>query len=326
MLRLNSEIMIGDLIFTTVVNVEIESSWNKFTDTARISFPSNLKNENLSIIDSISIGDAVSIKLGYYPYLDERFSGFVSKIDPNNPIVIHCEDLMWQLKQTSVKEYSNSAASLSDLLTTICPIDFETSLEVQLGKFRISDANVVEVLETLKKKYGLVSFIRNGKLNVGFSSNYSGEKVTFVFNGNSANIISDSLNYYKADSLDIVVRGTSFKTDNSKIERYAYYENGKVVVSSIEKEGALRTLNFVNLSETELDKVIKEKLPEFIYEGYRGSFTSFLMPFVEHGDLAELQDLKFPEKNGTYKIKSVNTTFGADGARQEIELDIKVSE
>ena len=39
MVRLTSEILIGDYKFDYVTEVEINSSWNEFTDTAIIKLP-----------------------------------------------------------------------------------------------------------------------------------------------------------------------------------------------------------------------------------------------------------------------------------------------
>jgi hypothetical protein len=49
------------------------------------------------------------------------------------------------------------------------------------------------------------------------------------------------------------------------------------------------------------------------------------MPFVKQGDNAQIDDRLLPERNGTYKIKSVGYKLSADnGLRQVIELDYKI--
>jgi len=45
---------------------------------------------------------------------------------------------------------------------------------------------------------------------------------------------------------------------------------------------------------------------------------------VQQGDYAILNSYEYPERTGTYLIKSVNTTFGVDGGRQEIELERRI--
>ena len=63
----------------------------------------------------------------------------------------------------------------------------------------------------------------------------------------------------------------------------------------------------------------------FIYEGYTGTFTTFLEPSVEHSDKVELIDNKNKERAGRYLIRSVVTKFGINGGRQEIELKNKAA-
>lgn len=89
-------------------------------------------------------------------------------------------------------------------------------------------------------------------------------------------------------------------------------------------DGELRTLNYYNLSKADLEKVAKKEAERIRYEGYRGSFTSFLLPQVQHGDTVILDDKKLPDRKGSYLVKSVTTTFGQGGGRQKIEIDRKV--
>jgi len=61
------------------------------------------------------------------------------------------------------------------------------------------------------------------------------------------------------------------------------------------------------------------------FTGLRGKFETFGLPSVRHGDLATMQSLRLKEQNGIYKIKSVTKTFGMNGFKQDIELDVKVT-
>jgi hypothetical protein len=325
MLRLQSKINIGNFEYTTVVNVSVSSSWELFTDTCTIEMPTNLGNESLSIIDTINVGDEITVELGYYPFTSVVFTGFITKIEPKNPIVISCEDYMWKLKQQTIKEYVSNSVTIKELLNSFSlPVSFET-VDANLGKIRISNANVTEILNNLKENYGLISYIRDGVLIVGTVRRTDATNTTIYIDGENGTVIEDTLEYQKSNNLDLYIKGVSFQSDNSKIELYAYYEEGEIKVTDIEKtQGEQRVFNYYGLTESELSDRLTEILPNIYYEGYKGTFTTFLRPQIRFGDSVTLKSLKFPERDGEYLVKSVNTTFGESGGRQVIELDLKL--
>ena len=77
-------------------------------------------------------------------------------------------------------------------------------------------------------------------------------------------------------------------------------------------------------SFSDLIQRAKEYLPKFYYTGFRGSFTTFGLPVVTHGNAAILKSYKIPERNGTYLIKQVVTDFGLGGIRQKINIHLRI--
>ena len=66
-------------------------------------------------------------------------------------------------------------------------------------------------------------------------------------------------------------------------------------------------------------------LKKYYYEGFTGSFTTFGIPYVKHGDTVRIVNNQLPEMSGSYKVKGVVYYGGVDdGLRQEITLDYKV--
>src|SRR5689334_10395974 len=102
MVKMNSRILIGSLVFTNQVNrVVIEESWKNITQTATIKLP---RFEKL-VGDSnykIKVGDRVVIQLGYDDVLLTEFEGYVSSRSFNSPLEFMCEDEMWKQKQRTV--------------------------------------------------------------------------------------------------------------------------------------------------------------------------------------------------------------------------------
>lgn len=322
MLRLNSEITIGNLRFNYVTHVEINTSWETLTDTAVVALPSKITNkDNEYIKDKIKVNDPVTIKLGYFPNLTTRFVGFVSKLVPENPLKIQCEDTAFLLKQTNIKSYSKKDATLEDVITD--NYDGEVNIvDAILGSFRIDRVSLVKVLQEIKNKYKIQSWFRNGVLNSGLAYNPTeGTTQSFKFQRNI--IKGDNLISVDESELNTVAHGVSVQSDGSKVELYTYYENGEIVTKTGDPGGDLNTMTIPGRTTAQMTELLERWLPNLYYTGFKGSFTTFGEPVVNHGDIANIQDLKFPEKDGKYIVKSVNITFGLDGYRQNIELDLQ---
>jgi len=319
MLRLNSEITIGILKFTFVANCQINSSWETLTDTAIISLPNNIKSKNVQIKDIIKVNDEVTIKLGYFPNLVTRFTGYVSKLVPESPLKVMCEDESFKLKQSYLESYSKKRVSLNTLITDNYSGEVNVS-DADLGGFSIEKGStLIQVLQELRTTYKLRSWFRDGVLNVGVP--YTGEGSTHKF-GFQRNIIDGSNLIATNDSdLKTVAYGVIAQKDGSKIELYTFYENGQIKTSTTNPGGNLNTMKIPGINRTKLTSLLERWLPNLHYSGYQGSFVTFGEPVIKHGDIAEIEDLKFPEKNGKYLAKGVQIDFGLNGYRQTVELD-----
>lgn len=326
MIRLSSNITIGTAVFDFVNSVEIVSTWENFTDTAKIIVPAKIRyykdgryvNPILTGDNALwKRGDQVEINLGYDDTNDHRFSGFVTRFHPKRPLEFECQDKMWTLKQVNIPKYTKTV-TLKQLLTDILPagIDFQAD-DIYLGKFRITKATVVEVLNYIKKAYGLSAYFQDGKLYTGFAYKLGSQidsQNIYEFTRYS-NIIDDSnLDYIREDDINLRVTAVSIQDDNTKKE-----------VTVGDDLGEQRTIYAYNVDTTTLTKLANEALEKFKYEGYRGSFTTFLQPYVKHGQAVKLVDPEIPERTGTYLVRQVTTKFGMDGGRQEIFLDRRIS-
>lgn len=300
------------LYFPFVNEIDIRRTFDNQTQTASIKLPRNLKyqNENLyaGINPLVLRGDKVKIECGYYPTLTTVFEGYISKVGNNIPVEIKCEDSMFLLKQTSSPNLSYSDVSLDtllkDMIGSIVPY---TNVKAQLGQVRIQEATIAYVLNKLRNSYGIYSFFQDGVLKVG-TPYYEAQKTkTFLF---EKVIIDNDLEYLRSEDVRIKIKGILINSDNTRIEK----EYG-------DKDGDLRTVFQYRGTVAELDRVCNQKLSELNYTGYYGGFTTFLEPAMNPGDQAIINSYKMPERNGTYLIKSVNTSCGVGGGRQKIELE-----
>ena len=162
------------------------------------------------------------------------------------------------------------------------------------------------------------------------------------------NIISDELEYARKEDIVLsckatnsitVANGTnkdgSLKTKKKRLEVLVtiinnppvngpYYKTlvinpGDTVPPNIEGE-RLDFHGLLGTTTAEIAEAAYNKLKHFYYTGFRGTFTTFGIPFVKQGDNVIIKDDILPERNGTYKVKAVDYTGGTSGLRQKIHL------
>lgn len=329
MIALTVGMNIGDYEFNFVNDIEIVSTWENLTDRATIKVPKRLRiKKNGLFSDNITSGpdalwkrnDPVKIYAGYDGVNDLRFEGVLTKISPKIPLEFACEDKMFILKQTTVSKYKKASVTVKQLLDDILPEGIEHEEEdISLGKFSIENASVAEVLDYLKRKFGLSAYFQDGLLYVGLA--YRSSSIATISQDNllqfefQRNIIDDSaLDYIRDDDVSLKVTAINIKPDNTRKQ-----------ITVGDSLGEPRTLFFYDVSDEELTTLATEALEKLKYEGFRGSFTTFLQPMVKHGMAVKLIDPMIPDRNGVYLVRQVITKIGMDGGRQDITLDRKIS-
>lgn len=318
MKRLICKITLGKFNFNFVNEIEIDSSWQTFTDKATIRIPKSLQFEGKDIIagdnPQLKRGDPVKIELGYFPNLNTEFEGFITDIKPTLPLEIICEDEMYLIKQTNFNK-SFRTVNLKVLIAEVLKesgssLSFVAN-DIELGKFRIVEANGVEVFEELKKSYGIYTFIQNGTLFSGLP--YQIELQNKVKYHLEKNILDSSdLVFSRNDDQKLKVKAISI-TDNIKIEE-----------TLGDASGESRTLYFYGLSRKELIDTATREIERIKSTSLKGVLETFGEPFIQHNDIASINSESTPEKIGDYLVKRVFTRFGMGGFRREIEPDRKV--
>ncbi len=301
-----------------VVSVKVETSWRNLTGKATVQVPGYwlFKNNKLRIKDWLRRGDPITIELGYNKQLVSEFTGYVTDVKPGIPITLSCEDEMYRLKRHPVK-CSYNGVRLPQLLKDICPAGTKIdALDTALGHFKASNVTVAKVLEKLKELYGFVSYFKNGTLYCGkvYRQATNPAKTPFNFQrpGPGA-VLDDRLEYRTADDLNVIVQATSHQLKGKDL---------KVTVGDITAlDAEQRTLQYFNLaSEADLRAAALRDVAKLKVQGYKGSFTSYGLPSVQHGELVGLTNGEYPERDGDFFIDATAKTFEDGGYRQEITL------
>jgi hypothetical protein len=280
------------------------------------------------------------------------FDGYISNVDNRMPIEIQFEDKMWLLKQVQApnKTYSGTIEEmLTEMLKLVPnqPLTMSNFVSTKVGDFTTRNETVAQVLERIQRDFRFESFIRNNELRCAYLVYYPQDNVDHVFKF-QYNIIDDDLLYKRTDDVRIGIEvkssqlievsgkknkdgTTKFKTD--KLHYFAYYEGlsteRQLKIVPIEEkptafDGEIRTINGMKMEKETLIEYVDKEIKRISYDGWRGKFTTFGLPMVKHGDTVQIIDEIIPERTGKFKVKSVRTTFGMSGFRQEVYLDLRV--
>ena len=314
-LNINIRITVaGKIQFSAVKQIEIANSIELLTTTAKVELPREFKNtrkdgqsfsiERKNLLELIKVGDSIHIEAGYNGDYFTEFEGYITQIGADIPLLLTCEDEMYQLK--------------NKLLKDIAP-DYETEvLDMQLGKLMIERSSPYKVLEELKKQYGVHCSFREKKLIAGLKIDFKSKVIHhFIFDKNFRQ--SKDLKYKTKNERKVLLKAESSQKGTSKKVSYQYGEEG----------GGERTLHApTNLTLEELKAFTEKTYNSSVFDGYEGTLEGFGYPRTQVGDTIALTDPNYPDKHrdGLYLLESVTTLLNAqDGFKRKSKLSMKLS-
>lgn len=293
------------IAFKSCSTFRIESSWKVLTDTAEFVVSKQLCfADRQRVFELIKPGDPVYIDAGYNGNLNREFTGFISEILDDLPVLFKCEDNMYHLKRTPVNK-SYKSVSLKQLLTDIVPPKYKIdAADVQLGALLFQKQTVSQVLTELKDKYGLYSYFVDDTLVSGkiYMDNPNNQVVKYTFFKNI--LPGNTLRYRRKTDIRIKVTMTSHLKNGKKKKVTVGDDDGeeqKLICSNVENEEELR-----KLAQKEFDRL---KI-----DGWKGWFIGFGIPFVRHGYTATIKNIENPDKEGNYYVDAVTTNLDDFGA------------
>lgn len=294
-------------------SVRIESGWKYLTDKAVIVLPRKVKYfDREKVRDVFRKGDPVIIQLGYDHKLQIEFTGYITHVAADIPIVIKCEDEMWKLKQLPVN-ISLRTTTLSHLLGQIVVGYSVDALDIDLGPIRFAKTTVAAVLEKLKENYSLYSYMDGKTLKVGkvYADN-TGAAIPLHL---ERDVVHQNLNYKHKEDVRI------------RIEAVSTLSGGRTLKITVgDDDGELRQLSYYGIEvEAELVKLAELDLKKYKVDGFDGGVTTFGIPVVRHGDKVALRSNLYPDRNGTYYVEEIRVVFGESGYRRQLKLGEKAA-
>lgn len=321
MFILKGKIKVGDYTFNSISEVEITKSVDDLVDTAVFKMPSRFKisqNGKLKFTEeALKVGDKVTITLAYEgKYEGVEFVGYIQSIGSKIPLEIKCEDAIWLLRRKNIVK-SLGKTTLKDVLKEVVK-DTEIKLSEKIphmviDKFIVKNKNGAQVLQLLKETFPLSIYLDDeGKLFAGLQqSNNIGQTAIYDLN---YNLVENNLDYLSADQRRVKVRYEAVDKKN-KVTR----------VELGDEDGELFQMKLNNFSDVKtLRQLAETALKRRKYSGFEGSVKSFLIPFATRGMTAVIRDSEHVNREGSYFIKKVVTTFGTDGARRDVYISNKL--
>jgi hypothetical protein len=152
----------------------------------------------------------------------------------------------------------------------------------------------------------------DGKLYCGLEQvNNIGQSVVYDLN---YNLVENNLEFKTKEDRKIKIKYTFIGKDNQK--------------KSIEvgdADGELRTFHTSVVSdEKQLEAMANAQIEKLKYDGFDGDVVSFLIPYATRGMKAIVKDKEHTNREGSYFIKKVVTTFGMSGARRKVSIGNKL--
>lgn len=323
---LSCEITIGNVVVNHVHSVTIDESIKTLSDTATIVLPREytqaiVKNklnsfEKKNILDFINVDDVVKIKLGYNDDLEAEFEGFVTKISADIPLVIQCEDAMWKLRKSNyTKTFLN--VTLKELLRFIASnYKHDIIADVSLGKFSINNESAYQVLERLRKDYGLHARFVKEVLQIGFPVDFKPQKEHQINMNRNVRAEQSDLEYVRQRDFKILLKAFSINKSGERIS-HQFGDAG----------GVIRSLHFTGKTMFELKELTEKNYKSLSFDGYRGSIPTWGLPRTKAGETSAITDPNYEhsDRGGNYLIEGVRKEFnGTVGFKRINKLGLKL--
>ena len=316
-LNMTAKATLGKVLLKNVSRFEISESILEMSNTAKITIPKAYsKIDQKAVLEQFQAGNAVTIEAGYYHDdvydVKREFTGFIREIESDIPLIIHCDDETYPLRQTNlIKSYRE--ATLKQVLTDIIPksIAFECP-DVSLGSFAIDNESSFQVLQRIKNDYGLYSRLQGGILRVNLRDIIGASDIkeihTYTINPvtSAGNLVKkNELKFKRKEDYKLQVKVTSMLPSGKKTT---------VEVGNKDKEGNLLQFTYPGkYTEKQLKEIATGIYNKRCYNGYTGSITGFGSPRTHAGDALVIEDKAEPERSGKYLIEKVEITYDESG-------------
>ena len=297
-------------------------------------------------------GQKIKIHLGYDDNLKTEFVGYIREVKIIDDVMtVECEDELFIFRGKNIPNKEFVEVSLKKIARYLCDkvnpkIKVVCDYDMSYEKFTIFEANGLDVLKQIQEDTGA---------DIYFKSSLSEEigKKTNIFDIITSRQIDSIETAPKLDGVELHIRMPYLKKENTKGKIDFSFQHNiesgsleyvdtidkkvKVRIKTSNVNGTTQEVEFgstsgeefeykVNrISKAEMKKRAKMEHERLISPGYTGSFTGWLIPYVEPNNSIGIYDSDFPERDGIYNVESVKIELSLDGGKRTISPGIKLS-
>lgn len=317
--NIDLRITIGERIsFYRCKSITIERSVQTMSATAKLELPREFRNavdaggksvavEGESILKHIKRGDSITISFGYDGDLEVEFEGYITAVGADIPLLLECEDEMWQLRKAARITKSITSGKLIDILKAVIPSKYtvECDAAYSIGKWLIQDSTPYEVLKELREKAHIRAFFKNpGVLRVGMVIDFKPEAdFEYHFERNVRRGSQLKFKRKEDQALEVTVKS---KQANGKELSY----------STGEKGGNTTNITvFPGMSLADLKKWATKLYESESFDGFEGTLDGWCYPRTVPGASAVVTRPFYEDRHqdGRYFIEAVTTTVSESG-------------
>ena len=303
--------------------------WNiavdNICDSAKVKLPALAIVQSAQGLSLQQTGNAlkeglkIEIYAGYDNQNDLHFSGFIKRVNFSTPAELECEGYSYLLrKKIGInKNYKNSTAKkiLQDLVSGT-PIKLHKDIpNIPLDKAVFKNASGMDVLEWLKNKCLLAVYFQRDVLYCGGLMLAPSSSVKYRLGWNTAK--DDDLRFGQRQAYDVKITVAGHKD-------YSGARQKQSAAPRIKAAGEKKLTTSVR--DPSAQKAIAQREHDRLAtEGYEGSVTGFLKPFVFPGMTCFIGDKKYPARTGRYFVNGVEGSVSTGGGRIKVKLGHKLS-
>ena len=295
-----------------IISIKIENDSAVIGTTCHLLLPLKVrvKMEGQYLTDSpknlFKTGDTIKIEAAYEKNTALTvFEGFVNDYEEGTPLKMRCFDLVYNLKKKEVEKSWKTTVKLKEIIDYILEgtgvVQYENNYDRDFDRFTISKMSASQALTDLKKVTPGVGSLINKK---------------FWFNLTGIRNRTISLQTDR----DVSDKNTKLQKKDGVYKKYKVVVNIKNADGTMgkfesgDKEGELITLNLGDMPDTKKrDELIKSAKKSMEFNNYKGNISLYLYPEVDALDAIEFKDIRYPERSGTYIVKSMELSLDADG-------------
>ena len=316
MLIMEHDIIINGYRIGMVDSVKVKRSVETLSDTAEIVLPAMYCNKSLGLENKLKVNSQVTIKLGYGDRLQMEFEGYVDSITTDNSgVKINCIDSL-RLFKKKLSNQELKGVSLQELLTVVCRQmgDFvlDCDYDYKYDKFVFMEAEGYDVLKKVQEETKANIYFEGNTLHVHPPYKEIANKGVVLLDF-AQNIEKSDLKYLTQSDRKMQVKVKGTKPNGETVE-YEYGTTG----------GESKQVVAGTTDPKEIQQLAKTVWEQYVFDGYEGSVTCWLLPFVSPSYQVKIIDEDYPYKTGVYYVTGTEVSFGSGGGPRKIKLGRKV--